>query len=224
MITALLPMKANSERVPNKNFRLIGGKPLYYWMLESLFAIEVIDRVIINTDANQELFSNFIDNNKLMIRKRKPSLCGDLVSMNKIIEDDILSDSNETFLMTHTTNPLISAKTVNNAINIFMNRDKNKYDSLYSATKFQGRFYYEESVAINHNPNELLRTQDLPSVYLENSCLYLFEKSIFLDTKTRIGKKPILFETPQLESVDIDTEDDWYLANLLISDKSQNKW
>lgn len=215
-------MKANSERVPNKNFRLIGGKPLYYWMLETLFAIEVIDRVIINTDADQELFSNFIDNNKLMIRKRKPSLCGDLVSMNKIIEDDILSDSNETFLMTHTTNPLISAKTVNNAINIFVNRDKNKYDSLYSATKFQGRFYYEESVAINHNPNELLRTQDLPSVYLENSCLYLFEKSIFLDTKTRIGKKPILFETPQLESVDIDTEDDWYLANLLISDKSQN--
>ncbi len=215
-------MKANSERVPNKNFRLIGGKPLYYWMLETLFAIEVIDRVIINTDADQELFSNFIVNNKLMIRKRKPSLCGDLVSMNKIIEDDILSDSNETFLMTHTTNPLISAKTVNNAINIFVNRDKNKYDSLYSATKFQGRFYYEESVAINHNPNELLRTQDLPSVYLENSCLYLFEKSIFLDTKTRIGKKPILFETPQLESVDIDTEDDWYLANLLISDKSQN--
>ena len=223
MITALLPMKANSERVPNKNFRLIGGKPLYYWMLETLFAIEAIDRVIINTDADQEMFSNFIDNNKLMIRKRKPSLCGDLVSMNKIIEDDILSDSNETFLMTHTTNPLISAKTVNNAINIFVNRDKNKYDSLYSATKFQGRFYYEESVAINHNPNELLRTQDLPSVYLENSCLYLFEKSIFLDTKTRIGKKPILFETPQLESVDIDTEDDWYLANLLISDKSQNK-
>jgi CMP-N-acetylneuraminic acid synthetase len=222
MITALLPMKANSERVPNKNFRLIGGKPLYYWMLETLFAIEVIDRVIVNTDAEQELFSNFIGNKKFVIRSRKPSLCGDLVSMNKIIEDDILSDGSDIFLMTHTTNPLISTKTLNNAIDIFVNRNKNKYDSLYSATKFQGRFYYEESVAINHNPNELLRTQDLPPVYLENSCLYLFDKSIFLDTKTRIGKKPILFETPQLESVDIDTEDDWHLANLLISDKSQN--
>ena len=223
MITALLPMKANSERVPNKNFRLIGGKPLYYWMLETLFAIEVIDRVIVNTDADQELFSNFSRDKKLVTRSRKPSLRGDLVSMNKIIEDDILSDGNDIFLMTHTTNPLISTKTLSNAIDIFMNRDKNKYDSLYSATKFQGRFYYEESVAINHNPNELLRTQDLPSVYLENSCLYLFDKSIFLETKTRIGKKPILFETPQLESVDIDTEDDWHLANLLISDKSQNK-
>jgi CMP-N-acetylneuraminic acid synthetase len=215
-------MKANSERVPNKNFKLIGGKPLYYWMLETIMAIEIIDRVIVNTDANQELFSNFSGSKKLVIRSRKPSLRGDLVSMNRIIEDDILSDSNDIFLMTHTTNPLISTKTLNNAINIFMKRNKNKYDSLFSATKFQGRFYYEESLAINHNPNELLRTQDLPSVYLENSCIYLFEKSIFLNTKTRIGKKPILFETPQLESVDIDTEDDWYLANLLISDKSQN--
>ena len=223
MITALLPMKANSERVPNKNFKLIGGKPLYYWILENLIALEVIDRVIINTDADQGLFSNFIGNKKLLIRSRKPSLCGDLVSMNKIIEDDILSDDNKIFLMTHTTNPLISKRTLSNAIDIFLNRDKNQFDSLYSATKFQGRFYYEGSIAINHNPNELLRTQDLPPVYLENSCLYLFEKNIFLDTKTRIGKMPILFETPQLESVDIDTKDEWYLANLLISDKSQRE-
>jgi CMP-N-acetylneuraminic acid synthetase len=143
--------------------------------------------------------------------------------MNKIIEDDILSDDNKIFLMTHTTNPLISKRTLSNAIDIFLNRDKNQFDSLYSATKFQGRFYYEGSIAINHNPNELLRTQDLQSVYLENSCLYLFEKNIFLDTKTRIGKRPILFETPQLESVDIDTKDEWYLANLLISDKSQTE-
>jgi CMP-N-acetylneuraminic acid synthetase len=110
---------------------------------------------------------------------------------------------------------------LSNAIDVFLNRDRKQFDSMYSATKFQGRFYYEGSIAINHNPNELLRTQDLPPVYLENSCFYLFEKNIFLETKTRIGRKPILFETPQLESVDIDTMAEWYLANLLISDKSQ---
>lgn len=223
MITALLPMKANSERVPNKNFKLIGGKPLYHWMLETLLAVDVINRVIINTDADQQLFSKFIGNKKLVIRSRKSNLCGDLVSMNAIIEDDILSDEGNNFLMTHTTNPLISIKTLSNAIDIYKNRDKNQYDSLYSATKFQGRFYYDKSIAINHNPSELLRTQDLPPVYLENSCLYLFEKSSFLETKTRIGKRPILFETPQLESVDIDTEEEWYLAELLIRDKNQNK-
>jgi len=219
MITALLPMKANSERVPNKNFKNIAGKPLFDWMLSTLCSLEIIDRVIINTDANQDVFSAFLDNDKIVLRERSPDLCGDMVSMNKIIEDDILSDRNNIFLMTHTTNPLISRETFKKAIEIFIQRDKSLYDSLFSTTKFQGRFYYEGSVAINHNPDELLRTQDLAPVYLENSCLYLFEKDTFLQTKTRIGKKPILFVTPQLESVDIDTEDDWLVASLLLSQK-----
>ena len=212
-------MKANSERIPNKNFKPISGKPLFAWMLQVLCDLDFVDRVIINTDANSDAFSGYLDNSKIVLRKRSPDLCGDMVSMNKIIEDDILSDKNNIFLMTHTTNPLISKETFKKAIEGFTHRDKSLFDSLYSTTKFQGRFYYEGSVAINHNPDELLRTQDLPPVFLENSCLYLFEKDTFLQTKTRIGKKPILFVTPQLESVDIDTEDDWLIASLLLSQK-----
>jgi len=219
VITALLPMKANSERIPNKNFKPISGKPLFAWMLQVLCDLDFVDRVIINTDANSDAFSGYLDNAKIVLRKRSPDLCGDMVSMNKIIEDDILSDKNNIFLMTHTTNPLISKETFKKAIEGFTHRDKSLFDSLYSTTKFQGRFYYEGSVAINHNPDELLRTQDLPPVFLENSCLYLFEKDTFLQTKTRIGKKPILFVTPQLESVDIDTEDDWLIASLLLNQK-----
>jgi CMP-N-acetylneuraminic acid synthetase len=219
MITALLPMKANSERIPNKNFKSISGKPLFAWMLQVLCDLDFVDRVIINTDANSDAFNGYLGNAKIVLRKRSPDLCGDMVSMNKIIEDDILSDKNNIFLMTHTTNPLISKETFKKAIERFTHRDKSLFDSLYSTTKFQGRFYYEGSVAINHNPDELLRTQDLPPVFLENSCLYLFEKDTFLQTKTRIGKKPILFVTPQLESVDIDTEDDWLIASLLLSQK-----
>ena len=212
-------MKANSERIPNKNFKPISGKPLFAWMLQVLCDLDFVDRVIINTDANSDAFSGYLDNAKIVLRKRSPDLCGDMVSMNKIIEDDILSDKNNIFLMTHTTNPLISKETFKKAIEGFTHRDKSLFDSLYSTTKFQGRFYYEGSVAINHNPDELLRTQDLPPVFLENSCLYLFEKDTFLQTKTRIGKKPILFVTPQLESVDIDTEDDWLIASLLLNQK-----
>jgi len=219
MITALLPMKVNSERVPNKNFKVISGKPLFAWMLDTLCSIDFVDRVIINSDANKDIFGKYLENNKIVLRKRSPDLCGDTVSMNKIIEDDISSDENNIFLMTHTTNPLISKETFKKAIEIFTHRNKSLFDSLYSTTRFQGRFYYEGSVAINHNPDELLRTQDLPPVFLENSCLYLFEKDTFLQTKTRIGKKPILFVTPQLESVDIDTEDDWLIASLLLSQK-----
>jgi CMP-N-acetylneuraminic acid synthetase len=217
MITALLPMKAHSERVPNKNFKLIEGKPLFAWMLATLCDIDFVDRVIINTDASLDLFGKYLENPKIVVRDRKQDLRGDLVSMNKIIEDDVLSDDNEIYLMTHTTNPLISKTTCTKAVEAFTERNFSDHDSLFTATKFQGRFYYEGNVAINHDPKELLLTQDLPSVYLENSCMYLFDREIFLRTKTRIGKKPMIFETPQLESIDIDTEDDWLLASLLLS-------
>jgi len=108
VITALLPMKAHSERVPNKNFKLIEGKPLFAWMLRTLCDLDFVDRVIINTDASSDLFGKYLENAKIIFRERKQELCGDLVSMNKIIEDDVLSDNNEIYLMTHTTNPLIS--------------------------------------------------------------------------------------------------------------------
>ena len=222
MITALLPMKAHSERVPNKNFKLIEGKPLFAWMLTTLCDLDFVDRVIINTDASSDLFGKYLENSKVIVRERKQDLCGDLVSMNKIIEDDVLSDNNEIYLMTHTTNPLISKATCTKAVKAFTERNISDHDSLFTATKFQGRFYYEGNVAINHDPNELLRTQDLPSVYLENSCIYIFNRQNFLKTKTRIGNKPMIFETPQLESIDIDTEDDWLLASLLLSRRGIN--
>ena len=217
MITALLPMKAHSERVPNKNFKLIEGKPLFAWMLTTLCDLDFVDRVIINTDASSDLFGKYLENPKIVVRDRKQDLRGDLVSMNKIIEDDVLSDDNDIYLMTNTNNPLISKTTCTKAVEAFTERNFSDHDSLFTATKFQGRFYYEGNVAINHDPNELLRTQDLPSVYLENSCIYIFDRKNFLKTKTRIGKKPMIFETPQLESIDIDTEDDWLLASLLLS-------
>lgn len=217
MITALLPMKLNSERVPNKNFKLMEGKPLFAWMLSTLCDLDFVDRVIINTDASSDLFGEHLENSKITIRKRRKDLCGDLVSMNKIIEDDVLSDDNNIYLMTHTTNPLISKATFTKAFKAYMERNISEHDSLFTATKFQGRFYYEGNVAINHDPNKLLRTQDLPPVYLDNSCMYIFDRINFLKTRTRIGKKPMIFEIPQLEAIDIDTEDDWLLASLLLS-------
>jgi CMP-N-acetylneuraminic acid synthetase len=92
MITALLPMKANSERIPNKNYRIISGKPLFAWMLEVLCDLDFVDRIIINTDANTDVFDGYLDDSKIILRKRSLDLCGDMVSMNKIIEDDISSD------------------------------------------------------------------------------------------------------------------------------------
>ena len=212
-------MKVHSERVPNKNFRAIAGKPLYVWILENLFRLDFLEKIIINTDANFELFDQFKNNKKLILRSRLEHLRGDHVSMNLIIEDDLKHFQADDYLMTHTTNPNLSPKTLTKAYSLFKERDKNRFDTLFSVTRFQGRFYREDYSAVNHDPSELIRTQDLPPLFLENSCLYMFSREDFFKHNARIGSKPIMFETPQLESIDIDTESDWLIAESVLQKK-----
>ncbi|WP_428243094.1 acylneuraminate cytidylyltransferase family protein [Gynuella sp.] len=205
---ALLPMKANSERVKGKNFRVLAGKPLFKWILDALLAVESIDQIIINTDARSILEDNgLVEDGRIIIRDRKPELIGDFVSMNKILADDIEAVPADSYIMTHTTNPLISSATIDNALKLFRS-DKN-FDSLFSVNKVQTRFYREDGSAVNHDPQNLIRTQDLEPWFEENSCLYIFTRDSFAKTHARIGTQPMMFETPPLESLDIDEPHDW---------------
>ena len=210
-IVALLPMKANSERVKGKNFKIFNGKPLFRWTLDTLLAIKEIDEVIINTDARETLAENGLaETDRIIIRDRNPEICGDMVSMNLIIEDDVNNVDADIYLMTHTTNPLMTSKTVRGALDSFQERKNNgSADSLFTVDKIQTRFYREDCSAVNHDPNNLLRTQDLEPWFEENSNLYIFTKEAFAKTNARIGAKPMMFETPKFESIDIDTPDDW---------------
>ena len=208
-------MKLNSERVKNKNFKDLNGKPLFKWVLDSLCKVQEIDLVVINTDAKEKLESEGIrDSDRILIRERKKSLCGDFTSMNLIIQDDIESIPSQDYLMTHTTNPFISSETISNAFNAYKGLT-NDYDSLFSVNKIQTRFYSKDCVPINHNPNELSRTQDLEPWFEENSCLYFFNQVSFRNTKARIGKSPQMYVTPTLESIDIDNLSDWIIADAL---------
>ncbi len=213
-IAALLPMKAHSERVRGKNFRDLHGKPLCRWILDTLLEVEKVSTVVINTDARSQLAAHgVVDTERVAIRDRKPELCGDMVSMNRVLRDDIMAVPADLYLMTHATNPLISADTIRRALDAF---DANAAaDSLFSVTRVQTRFYLADGSPINHDPNELIRTQDLTPWFEENSCLYLFTRDSFLGTNARIGSSPMLFETPRIESLDIDDETDWNMAEAL---------
>jgi CMP-N-acetylneuraminic acid synthetase len=214
-IVALLPMKLHSERVKGKNFKQLAGKPLFKWILDTLLSVDDIDAIVINTDAKPQLLNcGLEDSERLIIRERKTSLCGDHVSMNAILADDIEAISAEHYLMTHTTNPLISMTTIQSSLNAYLNNKQ--FDSLFTVNKHQTRYYSEDVLPINHDPQNLIRTQDLEPWYEENSCLYIFNRISFAQTGARIGAKPQLYVTPKLESVDIDEKDDWVMAEALI--------
>jgi len=220
-LTALLPMKAHSARVTSKNFRMIAGKPLFRWILDTLLATPEIDRIVINTDARDILSANGLHDGdgggKIMIRDRKPDICGDFVSMNLVLADDIANVASDHYLMTHTTNPLLQVHTIRAMIRAYMDaRRAEAADSLFSVNRMHTRFYTAEGAPINHNPSNLIRTQDLPPYMEENSVCYLFSPDSFAATGARIGRKPLLFATPRLQSVDIDEPADWFMAESLL--------
>ena len=177
-IIALMPMKGESERIPNKNMREFNGQPLCSVMLDKLVASDLIDQVIVNTDSN--LIKNYIEGryNKVKIVERPLELRGHDVSMNKIIDYDISQFPADLYLQTHSTNPLLGEETITAAIERFI-ENKSNNDSLFSVTRFQTRFYAENGEALNHDRGVLIKTQDLPVLYEENSCIYIFTKEAF---------------------------------------------
>jgi len=213
-VVALLPMKANSERVKGKNFRNFCGKPLFRWILDALLEVEEIDLVVINTDARHILAENgLIESDRILIRDRKAEICGDLVSMNLVLADDVANVDADTYLMTHTTNPLLSAETIRQALFAFQQSlDAGEADSLFTVDRIQTRFYREDGSPVNHDPDNLLRTQDLEPWFEENSNLYIFTRESFSKTDARIGEHPRMFENNKFESIDIDTPQDWDFA------------
>lgn len=219
--TALLPMKAHSARVKGKNFRDIAGKPLFRWILDAILSVDRIDTVVINTDAREILADAGLTeaawDGRVLIRDRKPELCGDFVSMNLVLADDIEDVPSDHYFMTHTTNPLLKPETINAMLDDYLEGyQTGSADSLFTVNRWQTRFYSLTGAPINHDPDNLIRTQDLEPYMEENSVGYFFTRDSFAATNARIGTKPILYTTPRLESIDIDEPSDWFIAESLL--------
>lgn len=214
-VVALLPMKAHSERVPNKNIRNFCGKPLYHWVLTSLLASRYISCVVINTDSSEIARDAPKYFERVRIIKRPEEIRGDFVPMNHIIAYDLSVLDGDHFLQTHSTNPFLTMDSIDQAIEFYFN-NTNRYDSLFSVTRLQTRLYWGDGQPINHDPAKLLRTQDLEPVYEENSNLYVFSRTSFEQSGcNRVGLRPAMFELNKLEAVDIDEELDFKLAEAL---------
>jgi CMP-N-acetylneuraminic acid synthetase len=136
------------------------------------------------------------------------------VPMNDVLLHDTGIIEADFYLQTHSTNPLLRSETITQAIDTFL-ADYPIYDSLFGVTRWQTRLWDQLGRAINHNPAMLLRTQDLPPIYEENSNLYIFTRAILAARHNRIGDRPLMFEIDRLEAWDIDEEIDFRVAEFL---------
>ncbi len=220
MIKAIVPIKKDSERLKDKNFLSFCGQPLYQVVLDTLQNIPLIDSIVINTDSNIIASDCLSRYSKAVIIERPKNLIGNEVTMNSIIEYDLSRIGGEHFLQTHVTNPLITAKTIVNAIETYFG-SYSYFDSLFSVESIKKRAYDYKGKPINHSNEKLLQTQHLPEINIENSNLFLFSRTSFLEAKnSRVGLKPQLFKMSSIEGIDIDYEEDFLLAELIMKNRS----
>jgi len=214
MVTAVIGMKQDSQRVKNKNFKILGEKPLFAWIIDTLLEVNEIGEILLNIQGKNLIdliFEKYSDESKLKIFEREKFLEGHKTPMTEIIGNTISNAKYQTILNTHSTNPFLTSDSISTSLNNF----KRNNLPLFSVNVFQSRFFDKNIKPINHNPKELLQTQELDEIYEENSCFYIFNKDEFLKNKSRIFKNSIVFPLNKIESIDIDTNEDWQLAEVV---------
>ena len=219
-IVALVPMRHHSQRVKGKNYRTLAGRPLYHHILSTLELCPEIAVIVVDTDSQVVMDGINEDFPQVQILIRPEHLRAEETPMNDVLLHDTEQIEADFFLQTHSTSPLLSAKTISSAIRK-MKQNYPSYDSLFSVTRRQTRYWDELGRAINHNPAILLQTQDLPPVYEENSCLYIFARETLELQRNRIGLRPLMFEIDAAEAWDIDEEIDFKIVDLLMSQLNQ---
>lgn len=218
-IYAIIPIKHESTRVPGKNFRLMNGKPLYYWIIKTLLGINEINKIIIDTNSpiiKSDLSKHFNMKNIIIYDRPKHLWSGNTPTNDLLI--NVINSLNldaDYYLQTHVTNPLLKAETIRKAINEFLEK-RDKYECLFSVKTHHTRFYNKDGKDMNHNRFKLIPTQDLDPIYEENSCIYIFTKEILKKYKARIGENALLFPMNDIESQDIDWENDFTITEILM--------
>ncbi|MBE9525103.1 MAG: acylneuraminate cytidylyltransferase family protein [Chloroflexi bacterium] len=214
-IVALVPMRHHSQRVPGKNYRILAGVPLFHHIIQTLLSVPEIDEIVVNTDSPTVIAGLAEHFPTVIVIDRPKDLRADDIPMNEILAYDISQVEADFYLQTHSTNPLLRAETISLALGALISQYPT-FDSLFSVTRLQTRLWDQSTQPINHDPAILIQTQDLPPVYEENSCIYVFTRQNLLARRNRLGNRPLMFEIDADEAWDIDEELDFSIADFLM--------
>ena len=213
-VVALVPMRHHSVRVPGKNYRPLAGRPLYHHIVRTLLDCPSVSRIVIDTDSPFILEDCARQFPSVTLLNRPAHLRADTVPMTEVLCHDASQIVAPVYLQTHSTNPFLRADTIERAL-AFWREHRRFHDSLFSVTRVRARLWDQTARPINHNPWILLRTQDLPAVYLENSNFYLFTAELLHQSRRRIGDRPAMFDVDPVEATDIDDEAGFTLAEAI---------
>lgn len=208
-IVAVVPIKFNSRRLNEKCIkRFKNGKPLCYYIFNELLKIKEIQ--LIYAFCSDERIIPYLPDNVIFL-KRPEYLDEDNISINDILYQFISNVEADIYIQTHITSPFLSHQSILSGLSAVLTQN---YDSAFSVTMCQD-FFWSNGKPINYRLSDVPRTQDLVPFYKETSGFYIFKRNVFESTHGRIGSKPFLVEVNQIEAIDIDTEEDFFIADAI---------
>jgi len=214
-IVAVMPIKLQNERLPGKNTKLLDGKPLIHYALNSLRQVEELNNIYVYC-SDYKICEYLIEGVNFV--KRPDSL--DLPNSNftQIFDNFKNEVDADIYVYAHATAPYIKVNTIKECIQAVISK---KYDSAFCAVKIQD-FLWENGNPLNFDATNLPRSQDINPIYRETSGIYVFTKEVFEIYRSRIGKKPFIKEVTFKESIDINGYEDFQLAEILCKHEFMN--
>ena len=212
-ILAVIPARAGSKGIPNKNIRLIHNKPLIYYAIQNALNSRYITDVVVSTDSPEvEIIASQMNVN---VKKRNIALCGESITLDSVV-NDVASGYDCDYVVTmQPTSPTLTATTLDNAIEYTI---KNELDTLISVVNHPHLSWGDEQGKRIPNYSKRLNRQYLPPYYLETGA-FLISKAEVVTSHSRIGKKVDVYVIPEEEAIDIDTFSDLMVADVLLQKK-----
>lgn len=215
-IVAIVPIKLNNSRLPKKNTKsFTNGKPLCYYILNTLKQIKLISEVYVY--CSDEKIKEYLPKG-IKFLKRSEKLDSDSTKMNEILKQFYKEIDSDIYVMTHTTAPFIKKESIEKGIEAVLSKE---YDSSFSVKKIQD-FLWIDNKPFNYELNNIPRTQDLPEIYMETSGFYIYNRNVIKKLERRIGEKPYMVKVNEIESIDIDEKEDFEIADAIFNKKYIN--
>ena len=212
-IVAVIPARANSKRIPNKNIRLLNNRPLVYYAIKNAIKSKLITRIIVTTDSKEvEIIANQLG---VECVTRPSELCLDDTTLDAVVYDAV-KDINCDYVVTmQPTSPLLTVHSLDEAIHYTL---ENKLDTVISVLNYPRLGWKKANGEVRPSYEERKNFQYLPPYYQETGAFFISRREV-IAPQTRIGKKIDIYELTKEESINIDTFQDLALANVILQKK-----
>ena len=208
-IIAIMPIKMENERLPGKNIKMLGNKPLLQWELDQLLKVRELESIYVY--CSNDVICDYLPNG--ICYKKRPEFL-DLPESNftQIFDNFMHEEKADIYVYAHATAPFITLNTMEQCIDAV---SSGKYDSAFCAVKIQD-YLWQSNKPLNFDAANIPRSQDLQPIFRETSGVYVFSKEVFTKYHRRVGLNPFIKEVTYKEAVDINTLEDFQLAEALL--------